>query len=117
LLIADSTSVCLFKLLAAAARARPERRTILTQKGNFPTDTYVAEGVADMLGIELKGVAADKVRKALNRETAVLTLTHADYLPPSVHDMRAINDAAHAADALTVWDLSHSAGAIELDLN
>ena len=117
LLIADSTSVCLFKLLAAAARARPERRTILTQKGNFPTDTYVAEGVADMLGVELKAVAADKVAKALNRDTAVVTLTHVDYRSASIHDMRAINEAARAADALVVWERSHSAGAIEVDLN
>jgi kynureninase len=117
LLIADSTSVCLFKLLAAAACARPERRTILTQKGNFPTDTYVAEGVADMLGLELRAVAADRVRRAINRDTAVLTLTHVDYRSAAVHGMRAINEAAHEAGALTVWDLSHSAGAIELDLN
>lgn len=117
LLVADSTSVCLFKLISAAAGARPERRTILTQKGNFPTDTYVAQGVADMLGLELKAVAADKVLKAINRDTAVVTLTHVDYRSAGIHDMRAINEAAHAADALTVWDLSHSAGALELDLN
>jgi kynureninase len=117
LLIADSTSVCLFKLLAAAACARPERRTILTQKGNFPTDTYVADGVADLLGLELKPVGRDKVLKAINRDTAVVTLTHVDYRSAAIHDMRAINDAAHAADALTVWDLSHTAGALELDLN
>ena len=117
LLIADSTSVCLFKLISAAAGVRPERRTILTQKGNFPTDSYVARGVADMLGLELKTVAADKIRKAINRDTAVVTLTHVDYRSAEVHDMRAINDAAHAADALTVWDLSHTAGALELDLN
>ena len=117
LLVADSTSVSLFKLLAAAACARPERRTILTQKGNFPTDTYVAEGVADMLELELKAVAADRVIKAINRDTAVITLTHVDYRSSAVHDMRAINEAAHEGGALTVWDLSHSAGAIELDLN
>ena len=117
LLIANSTSVCLFKLLAAAACARPERRTILTQKGNFPTDTYVADGVADLLGLELKPVGPDKVLKAINRDTAVVTLTHVDYRSAAIHDMPAINEAAHAADALTVWDLSHTAGALELDLN
>jgi len=117
LLIADSTSVCLFKLLAAAARARPERRTILTQQGNFPTDLYVAQGAAEMLGLELKTVAPDRIVKALNRDTAVLTLTHVDYRSASIHDMRAINQAAHRTGALTVWDLSHSAGAIELDLS
>ena len=117
LLIADSTSVCLFKLLSAAARARPERRTIVTQQGNFPTDLYVAAGVADMLGLELDLVPAGKIAKALNRDTAVLTLTHVDYRSGEIHDMRVINEAAHRAGALTLWDLSHSAGAIELDLS
>ena len=117
LLIADSTSVCLFKLLSAAARARPERRTLVTQQGNFPTDLYVAEGVADILGLELDVVPPGKIAKALNRDTAVLTLTHVDYRSGEIHDMRAINEAAHRAGALTLWDLSHSAGAIELDLS
>src|SRR5690348_243398 len=117
LLIADSTSVSLFKLLAAAACARPERRTIVTQKANFPTDLYVAEGVATTLGLELKAVAREKILKALNRDTAVLTLTHVDYRSAEVHDMAAINEAAHRAGALTVWDLSHTAGALELELN
>jgi kynureninase len=117
LLIADSTSVCLFKLLAAAVRARPERRTIVTQECNFPTDLYVAQGVADMLGLELKAVPAAKIVKALNRDTAVLTLTQVDYRSGEIHDMRAINQAAHRVGALTLWDLSHSAGAVELDLS
>jgi len=117
LLIADSTSVCLFKLLAAAARARPDRKTILTQQANFPTDLYVAQGLAGLLGLQLKTPGADEVCGAIDRDTAVVTLTHVDYRSAAIHDMRAINDAAHAAGALTVWDLSHSAGAIELDLN
>ncbi|HEY8592791.1 MAG TPA: kynureninase [Sphingomicrobium sp.] len=116
LLIADSTSVCLFKLLAGAVRARPERRTILSQSGNFPTDLYVAQGLADMLGLELSTVASDELISAIDRQTAVVTLTHIDYRSGAVQDMRAINEAAHAAGALTVWDLSHSAGAVELDL-
>ena len=117
LLIADSTSVCLFKLLAAAVRARPGRKTILTQQQNFPTDLYVAQGLADMLGMTLKAVPADEVMSAIDADTAVVTLTHVDYRSAAIHDMAAINAAAHAAGALTVWDLSHSAGAIELDLN
>jgi kynureninase len=117
LLIADSTSVCLFKLLAAAVGARPGRRTILTQKHNFPTDLYVAQGLCDMLGLTLKAVPAEQVASAIDKDTAVVTLTHVDYRSASIHDMRAINDAAHAAGALAVWDLSHSAGAIQLDLN
>jgi kynureninase len=117
LLVADSTSVCLFKLLAAAARARPCRGTILTQQLNFPTDLYVAQGLADMLGITLKAVPPEDLVGAIDQDTAVVTLTHVDYRSAAVHDMAAINDAAHAAGALTLWDLSHSAGALELDLN
>ena len=116
LLIADSTSVSLFKLLAAAMQARPERKRILTQQANFPTDLYVAQGLADMLCAELKSVSAEQVLGSIDSDTAVVTLTHVDYRSASIHDMRAINDASHAAGALVVWDLSHSAGAIELDL-
>jgi kynureninase len=117
LLVADSTSVCLFKLLAAAVRGRPGRKTILTQKRNFPTDLYVAQGLADMLGLQLQAVEPDEVRASIGDDTAVVTLTHVDYRSAAFYDMRAINDAAHAAGALTVWDLSHSAGALELDLD
>src|SRR5437763_13358866 len=117
LLIADSTSVCLLKLLAAAVRARPGRRTILTQQLNFPTDLYVAQGLAEILGLNLRAVPADAVMESVDEDTAVVTLTHVDYRSAAFHDMRAINDAAHSAGALTVCDLSHSAGAMELDLN
>jgi kynureninase len=117
LLIADSTSVCLFKLLAAAVATRPGKRTMLTQQANFPTDLYVAQGLAQMLGLELRTVPASEVMAAIDENTAVVTLTHVDYRSASIHDMRAINQAAHAAGALTVWDLSHSAGAIEVDLD
>ena len=117
LLFADSTSVCLFKLLAAAARARPGRRTILTQKRNFPTDLYVAQGLADMLALKLAAAEPEQIIGAIGEDTAVVTLTHVDYRSAAIHDMPAINEAARAAGALVVWDLSHSAGAIELDLN
>ncbi len=117
LLIADSTSVCLFKLLAAGATARPGRRTILTQQRNFPTDLYVAQGLADMLGLRLRSVPADDVLSAIDEDTAAVTLTHVDYRSAAFHDMRALNQVAHAAGALTVWDLSHSAGAIQIDLD
>ena len=117
LLIADSTSVCLFKLLGAAVRARPGRKTVLTEQGNFPTDLYVAQGLADMLGMEIKAVPPEEVIGAIDEDTAVVTLTHVDYRSATIHDMAAINAAAHAGGALTLWDLSHSAGAIELDLS
>jgi len=117
LLIADSTSVCLFKLLAAAAKARPGRKTIVSQRRNFPTDLYVAQGLAEMLGLTLKAVEPDGIVDAIDEDTAVVTLTHVDYRSAAFYDMAAVNSAAHAAGALVVWDLSHSAGAIELDLN
>jgi kynureninase len=116
LLIADSTSVCLFKLLAAAVSARPGRRTILTQQRNFPTNLYVAQGLADMLGLLLRAVAPEEVADAIDEDAAVVTLTHVDYRTGGFHDMAAINARAHDAGALTVWDLSHSAGSMELDL-
>jgi kynureninase len=117
LLVGDSTTVSLFKLLGAAIAARRGRRTILTQKRNFPTDLYAAQGLADMLGVEVKAVAAADVTGAIDQEVAVVTLTHVDYRTGTFHDMASINDRAHEAGALTVWDLSHSAGAMDLDLN
>jgi kynureninase len=117
LLIADSTSVCLFKLLAAAVRARTGRSTILTEDHNFPTDRYVAQGLVDLLHhLRLKSVAAGEISDAIDEQTAVVMLTHVDYRSGARHDMAAINAAAHAKGALTLWDLSHSAGAIALDL-
>lgn len=116
LLIADSTSVCLFKLLAAAVRSRPGRRTILTQKRSFPTDLYVAQGLADMLGLSLKALEPSQIMDAIDGDTAAVTLTHVDYRSASFYDMKLINDRARDAGTFVVWDLSHSAGAIELDL-
>jgi kynureninase len=117
LLVADSTSVCLFKLLAAAAQARPGRRIILGQQGNFPTDTYVAEGLAQMLGMELRLVEPDSAIGAIGEDVAVVMLTHVDYRSSARFDIRAVNEAAHAAGSLVIWDLSHSAGAVELHLD
>ena len=117
LLIADSTSVCLFKLLSAAVRARPGRKTILTQDGNFPTDTYVAEGLAEMLCMELRRASPEGIIAAIDADTAVVSLSHVDYRSGSRVDMAAVNEAARSAGALVVWDLSHSAGAIEVDLH
>jgi len=118
LLIADSTSICLFKLLAAAARARPGRSTILTEAGNFPTDLYVAQGLTKLWPhLRLKPVEADEIVAAIDDDTAAVTLTHVNYRSGRRHDMPGINSASRAAGALTLWDLSHSAGALTLDLN
>jgi kynureninase len=116
LLIADSTTVCLFKLLAAGVKARRRRKTILTQRQNFPTDLYVAQGLADMLGLEVKAVGPEEVADCIDKDVAVVSLTHVDYRSAAFHDMRGVNDAAHRVGALTLWDLSHSAGALQLDL-
>jgi kynureninase len=117
LLIADSTSVCLFKLLAAAVRKRPGRKTIVSQEANFPTDLYVVQGLCDMLGLKLRAVPANEVLNAIDDDTAAVTLTQVDYRSAAIYDMRLVSEAAHAVGALIVWDLSHSAGAIELDLD
>ena len=102
LLIADSTTVCLFKLLAAAVRARPDRRKIITQEASFPTDLYAAQGLCDMLGLQLEAVPAEAVLAAIDGDTAAVSLTHVDYKSAAIYDTRRINEAAHAADALVV---------------
>ena len=116
--VSDSTSINLFKLLAAALAARPGRTTILTDIGNFPSDLYIAQGLARLVpGVRVETVEHDEVEAALNDDTAVLMLTHVDYCGGRRFDMAALTAAAHRAGALALWDLSHSAGAIAVDLN
>ena len=118
LLIADSTSISLAKLLAAACGARPGRSTILTERGNFPTDLYVAQGLVEQRpDLRSRSVERGALAEALDEDTAVLFLTHTDYCSGERHDMAGLNAAAHAVGALTLWDLSHSAGAMALDLD
>lgn len=112
----DSTSVQLFKLLVAAARLRPERRVILTEPGNFPTDSYVAASVARLSGLELRWCDPGDVEAALDEDVAVLSLTHVDYRTGRMHDAAAITAAAHRVGALALWDLAHSAGAVPVAL-
>ncbi len=117
-LVADSTSLNVFKLLGAALALRPGRREIVTEADNFPTDVYVAAGLADLLGQghRLRRVAAEDLPASLGPQTAVLMLTHVNYRTGAMHDMAALTRAAHAAGALVVWDLAHSAGAVPVDL-
>jgi kynureninase len=117
-LVADSTSVNLFKLLCGALSLRPGRRTILSESGNFPTDLYMAQGVAGLLGerARVEAVPADAVADALDDDVAVLLLTHVHYKTARRWDMAAMTAAAHARGAVVLWDLSHSAGAVQLDL-
>ncbi len=111
---ADSTSVNLFKALSAALALRPERRVILSQPGNFPTDLYIAEGLARLLGRDHVLRLAEP--EALDSSVAVLMLTQVDYRSGRLLDMAGLTAAAHAAGALVVWDLSHSAGVVPIDL-
>jgi kynureninase len=120
LVAADSTSVNLFKVLSAAlaiARADgPERRAIVSERSNFPTDLYIAEGLARERGYELVLCGADEIEGLLDERVAVLMLTEVNYRTGRLHDMAALTTKAHAAGALTIWDLCHSAGALPVDL-
>jgi kynureninase len=115
--VADSTSVNIYKLLVAALKARPGRRKILSEPGNFPTDLYMADGAAWTVGdAEVVTVPADGIVEAIDEDVAVVLLTHVHYKTGHRHDMRAITSAAHDKGALVVWDLSHSAGAVPVEL-
>ena len=117
--VAESTSINLFKVLAVALKLRPQRRVILSEAENFPTDLYMAEGLADLLeqGHALKLVGAAELAGALKDDVAVLMLTHVNFRNGSMLDMSGLTRAAHAAGALAIWDLAHSAGAVPVDLN
>jgi len=117
--VADSTSVNLFKLLAAALALRPKRRTILSDASNFPTDLYMARGLADLLGeigVRLRLVEPDELTAAIDGDTAVVALSHVDFKTGELRDLAAVTAAARERGALVVWDLAHSAGALEVDL-
>lgn len=120
--VTDTTSINLFKALAAAVHLQKDsgRRVIVSERENFPTDLYMAEGLARWLddGYQLKLVdSPDGIIEAVDADTAVLMLTHVNYRSGHLHDMAALTAHAHAQGALTVWDLAHSAGAVPVDLN
>jgi kynureninase len=116
-IIGDTTSTHLFKALVAALRANPDRHTVLSESGNFPTDLHIAEGaVACVPGARLKVVARADLAEALDDDTAVLLLTHVHYKTGERFDMAAWTARAQAAGALMLWDLSHSVGAVPIDL-
>lgn len=117
--IADSTSVNLFKLLAAACDLRPGRTTILSQADNFPTDLYIAQGLAGLSGDkrQLRTVTADAIVDAIDEDTAVVMLSHVEYRTGALLDMAGLTAVAHAKGALVLWDIAHSAGALPVELN
>ncbi len=121
LVAADSTSVNLYKVLSAALRMQradaPQRRVIISERSNFPTDLYIAESLAREFGCTLKLVNSPaEIAPALGADTAVLMLTQVNYRTGHLHDMAGLSSAAHGAGALALWDLAHSAGAIEVNL-
>ena len=114
----ETLSIKVHQALAAALAMRPDRHVILSDHGNFPSDLYMADGLIRMLGRghEIRLVAPEEVADALDESVAVAMLTEVDYRTGRKHDMGRLTEAAHAAGALTVWDLAHSAGAIPVDL-
>jgi kynureninase len=116
----DSTSINLFKVLSAAlsmaAQDAPQRRVIVSERSNFPTDLYIAEALCKERGYTLQLVEPDEIKASLTADVAVLMLTHVNYRTGAMHDMAALTALAHGAGALTVWDLAHSAGAVPVAL-
>ena len=124
--VTDSTSLNLFKVLAAALHVQAgrsdatERKTIVTERANFPTDVYMAQGLTTWLdrGYRVRLVdSPEELHAAIDRETSVVMLTHVNYRTGYMHDMRTVSAHAHEQGALTVWDLAHSAGAVPVDLH
>ena len=125
-LIADSTSVCFYKLAAAALAARPERNTIITDTDNFPTDRYIVEGLAAQTGGRIDWVQSDPrtgpqpeqlEQKLTTGDVALVTFSHVSYRSAQIADINAITEQAHQAGALVLWDLSHTAGAVNPQLH
>lgn len=118
ILVADSTSVNLFKLLAGALGIRPDRRVILSESDNFPTDLYIAQGLIQLLGKHhrLRTEPAGQIAEAIDGETAVVLLTQVNYRTGALHDMASLTTHARAHGALVLWDLAHSTGVLPVDL-
>ena len=116
----DTTSINLYKVLSAAlaiaGQDAPERKLVLSERSNFPTDLYIAEALCKERGYELRLIEAEQLEAALDPEVAVLLLTHVNYRTGAMFDMQAVTAAAHKAGALAVWDLAHSAGAVPVHL-
>jgi kynureninase len=117
--VTDTTSVNLFKVLAAALRGNPRRKVIVSERDNFPTDLYIAQGMAAFLdqGHSLRLVDSPAaLPSALKEDVAVLMLTHINYRTGAMHDMGQLTAQAQSCGAVTVWDLAHSAGAVPVEL-
>jgi kynureninase len=116
-IVADSVSANLFKLISAALTMRPGRKVILSELGNFPTDLYMIQGLQEQGLAEQRLAAREQIADAFDDDVALLLLTHVHYKSGAMHDMAALTNAAHEAGALVLWDLSHTGGAMPVDLN
>ncbi|MBM3545503.1 MAG: kynureninase [Alphaproteobacteria bacterium] len=118
-IVVDTTSINVHKVIAAAMLMRPERRTLLTDKGNFPTDVYMAQGLAEFVERQhrVKVVEEDALEASIDEDTAAVFLTQINYRTGRLYDMAKITAAAHAKGALAIWDLAHTAGAVPIELN
>lgn len=116
--LGDTLSIKVYQALSAALQMRPDRRVIVSDSGNFPTDLYMAEGLIRQLAqdYELRVVAPEAVVDAIDADVAAVMLTHIDYRTGRMHDMAKITSAAQSAGAVMIWDLAHSAGAVPLDV-
>ena len=117
--LGDTLSIKVFQALASCLAMRPDRRVILSDSGNFPSDIYMAEGLVRMLGgrHELRLAEPEALEEAIDEEVAVVLVTEVDYWTGRRHDMARLTETAHAAGALAVWDLAHSAGALPVDVS
>ncbi|HEX2499319.1 MAG TPA: kynureninase, partial [Actinomycetes bacterium] len=115
--VGDSTTVQLFKLLVAATRLRPDRRVLVTDPGNFPTDSYIVASVARLAGLELRWCDPEDVAASLDHSVAAVELSHVDYRTGRMYDAAEITAAVQEAGAVVLWDLCHSAGAVPVDLH
>ena len=115
----DTLSIKVFQALAAALRMRPDRKVILTDNGNFPSDIYMAQGLIQGLdqGHEVRVVDPEDVAANITPEVVVVMLTQVDYRTGALHDMATLTRAAHDAGALTIWDLAHTAGAMDVNVS
>ncbi len=114
----DTLSIKVYQALASAIEMRPDRKVILSDNGNFPSDLYIAQGLVKSLGrgLELKVVAPEEIADHIDESVATTLITEVDYRTGRLHDMKALTAKAHAAGALAIWDLAHTAGATEVDL-
>ena len=116
--VGDTLSIKVYQALDAALQLRPDRKVILSDSGNFPSDLYIAQGLIQALnlGHELRLVAPEDLHNHITQEVAVTLITQVDYRTGRLHDMCSITEKAHQNGALCIWDLAHSAGAIEVEL-